>query len=213
MLPIPHDPGLPYSSRWLEDELRVGGQMESRTNMSFSYHHFGLMRWYRERHMWTRLTSRANPAIQATVLHRVARTEFMKFVFLITKFVGSTLRCLGSWLFFSHDIIWFQRQVDDVIFDSGPVSGFAVKGSVFLQLITRGMMPKINWQICALIAETQSDPCGGVDWFWDPGPAVWHGNYSSPWRIGLQACHNPGPSFLLLLIILHYIKDTVLLDN
>lgn len=70
---FPHDSNLPYSAGLLEDEVRVDGQLVSRTSVSFSYCHPGLMLQHQGRHMGTSLTSRVNPAIQAIVLHGVAR--------------------------------------------------------------------------------------------------------------------------------------------
>lgn len=50
-----------------------------------------------------------------------------------------------------------------MIFDCGQMSGLAIKSGTFFTAITRRMMPQTNWEICTLIAETQPDPCGGVD--------------------------------------------------
>lgn len=70
---FPHDSNLPYSAGLLENEVRVDGQLVSRTSVSFSYCHPGLMLQHQRRHMGTSLTSRVNPAIQAIVLYGVAR--------------------------------------------------------------------------------------------------------------------------------------------
>lgn len=44
------------------------------------------------------------------------KDRLKKSAFLIDKCIVLMLRCFGSRLFFSNDIIGFQRQVDGVIF-------------------------------------------------------------------------------------------------
>lgn len=91
----------------------------------------------------------------------------------------------------------------------GPRCGLALRAAIFWAFV-RGLMHRINWQICALITETQPDPRGGVDWFWDSGPAVWHGNYSPPSRIWLQVwvLHSS-----MVADPYHYSQDCVPLDR